>query len=47
MPVIIGNKGVEKIIELELSNEEKSDFDKSIKAVKDLFDAARKIDNSL
>jgi malate dehydrogenase len=47
VPVIIGNKGVEKIIELELSNEEKSDFDKSIKAVKDLFDAARKIDNSL
>jgi malate dehydrogenase len=47
VPVIIGNKGVEKIIELELSNEEKSDFDKSIKAVKDLFDVARKIDNSL
>ena len=47
VPVIIGNNGVEKIVELKLSNEEKSDFDKSIKAVKDLFDVARKIDNSL
>ena len=47
VPVIIGNKGVEKIIELKLSNEEKSDFDKSIKAVRDLFDTAKKIDNSL
>ena len=47
VPVIIGCKGVEKIVELKLSNEEKNDFDKSIKAVKDLFDAAKKIDNSL
>ena len=47
VPVIIGNNGAEKIVELKLSNEEKSDFDKSIKAVKDLFDVARKIDNSL
>jgi len=42
VPVIIGNNGAEKIVELKLSNEEKSDFDKSIKAVKDLFDAAKK-----
>jgi malate dehydrogenase len=47
VPVIIGNNGVEKIVELKLSNEEKSDFDKSIKAVKDLFEAAKKIDPSL
>ena len=47
VPVIIGSNGVEKIIELNLSTEEKSNFEKSIKAVKDLFDAAKKIDNTL
>ena len=40
-------KGVEKVIELKLSSDEKNQFDKSINAVKDLFDAAKKIDNSL
>ena len=47
VPVIIGKGGVEKIIELDLNQEEKDNFEKSIKAVKDLFDAAKKIDNSL
>ena len=47
VPVIIGKKGVEKIIELELSKEEKDNFNKSIEAVKVLFDAAKKIDESL
>ena len=47
VPVIIGSNGVEKIIELNLSPEEKSNFEKSIKAVKDLFNAAKKIDNTL
>ena len=47
VPVIIGSNGVEKIIELNLSTEEKSNFEKSIKAVKDLFNAAKKIDNTL
>ncbi len=47
VPVKIGNKGVEKIIELDLSNEEKKQFDFSIKAVQELFDSAKKIDNSL
>ena len=45
--VIIGAKGVEKIIEISLSETEKKEFDKSIKSVKDLFEAAKKIDNSL
>ena len=44
VPVIIGSEGVEKIIELNLSKEEKINFDNSIKAVKELYDAARKID---
>jgi malate dehydrogenase len=47
VPVIIGSKGVEKIIELNLSSEEQENFEKSINAVRDLFDAAKKIDSSL
>ena len=47
VPVIIGSKGVEKVIELDLSAEERKNFDNSIKAVKELFDAAKKIDPDL
>ncbi len=47
VPVILGSGGVEKIIEIDLTEEEKLNFEKSIKAVKDLFDAAKKIDESL
>ena len=47
VPVIIGAEGVEKVIEIDLSIEEKDNFDKSVKAVRDLFEAARKIDSSL
>ena len=47
VPVIIGSRGVEKIVEIELSSEEKVNFEKSIASVKDLFDAAKKIDKSL
>ena len=47
VPVVIGNKGVEKVIELPLDDEEKANFDLSIKAVKELFKAALKIDSSL
>ena len=47
VPVIIGKNGVEKIVELNLNDEEKNNFNKSIDAVRELFDAAKKIDNSL
>ncbi len=47
VPVIIGSKGVEKVVELELSNEEKINFKKSIDSVQELFNAAKKIDPSL
>ncbi len=47
VPVIIGKKGVEEIIEINLSDEEKKNFSLSIKAVNDLFDAAKKIDDQL
>jgi malate dehydrogenase len=47
VPVIIGSNGVEKVIQLNLSVQEKDNFDNSIKAVKELFDAAQKIDPDL
>ena len=47
VPVIIGNNGVEKIIELSLNKDEKANFDLSIKAVRELFDSAIKIDKDL
>jgi malate dehydrogenase len=47
VPVVIGENGVEKIIELDLSKEEKENFNKSIQAVQELFDAAKKIDPKL
>ena len=47
VPVIIGGKGVEKVIEINLKSEEKINFEKSVKAVKELFEAAKKIDSSL
>ena len=47
VPVVIGSQGIEKVIELELDEEEKKYFDISIAAVKDLFEAAKKIDPSL
>tara|TARA_B100000941_G_scaffold22027_1_gene13181 strand:+ start:297 stop:1256 length:960 start_codon:yes stop_codon:yes gene_type:complete len=47
VPVIIGSKGVEKIIEINLSDIEKKNFENSINAVKELHQAAVKIDPSL
>ena len=42
--MIIGKNGVEKIVELDLSDEEKENFIKSINDVKELYNAAKKID---
>tara|TARA_Y100001970_G_scaffold229437_1_gene284596 strand:- start:320 stop:1279 length:960 start_codon:yes stop_codon:yes gene_type:complete len=47
IPVIIGKNGVEKIIEVNLSSEEKKQFENSINAVQNLFDIAKKIDSNL
>ena len=47
VPVIIGSKGVEKIEELSLNNEEKKQFEKSISAVNDLWLSACKFDPEL
>jgi malate dehydrogenase len=47
VPVIIGKNGVEKVVEIKLSSEEKEQFNKSVKAVQDLYNAGKKIDSSL
>ena len=47
VPVIIGKNGVEKIVEIKLNENEKKDFDNSIKSVHELFEAAKKIDTNL
>ena len=43
MPVILGTKGVERVIELELTDEEKAAFKKSVDAVKELVAAMEKL----
>jgi malate dehydrogenase len=43
VPVIIGAKGVEKIIEVKFTDEEKAAFDKSVEAVKALCDVAKNL----
>jgi malate dehydrogenase len=47
VPCIIGKNGVEKIVEIELSAEERAGFDKSVNAVKGLVDACKGIDPSV
>ena len=47
VPVLIGKNGVEKIVEINLSDKEKEQFDLSINAVKDLYEVAKNIDQNL
>ena len=47
VPVIIGKDGVEKIVEIKLSNQEEVFFKNSVKSVEELFQAAIKIDKDL
>ena len=47
VPVEIGKNGVQKIIEIDLSDDEKIQFKHSVEAVEDLFIAAKKIDSTL
>jgi malate dehydrogenase len=44
VPVVIGSNGIEKVVELDLDDEEKKSFETSIEAVTELFDAAKNID---
>ncbi len=43
VPVIIGEKGIEKIIELDLSNQSKKEFQKSVEAVEQLVEKCKKL----
>ena len=47
VPVVINNKGIDKIEVIELDQKEKEQFDHSIEAVKKLWDAASAIDSDL
>jgi len=47
VPAIIGKNGVEKVEEINLQNNEKNEFNKSVDAVKKLWEAATKIDPDL
>jgi len=47
VPVVIGDTGVEKIIEIKLEDKEKENFEISVNAVKELFESAIKIDPDL
>ena len=47
VPVVIGSKGVEKIVEMKLDEKEKNNFKISANAVMELFEAAKKIDPEL
>ncbi len=43
MPVVIGAKGVERIVEIELNGSERAMFEKSAAAVQGLVEACKKI----
>ncbi|PQO26336.1 malate dehydrogenase [Blastopirellula marina] len=43
VPVVLGSGGVQKIVELELDDQEKADFQKSVDAVKELVAAMTKL----
>ncbi len=47
VPTVIGAKGIEKVIEINLNASEKKMFNNSVKAVKGLMTACKKIDKSL
>ena len=43
VPVVLGQNGVERIVEIELDAEEKANFDKSVAAVKELVSVSKKM----
>ena len=47
LPVVIGEKGVERVVELELTTDEKAALVKSADAVKGLIDACKKLEPKL
>jgi malate dehydrogenase len=47
VPVVIGEKGVERIVELDLTKEERTMFDKSVDSVRGLIEACKKLEPKL
>jgi malate dehydrogenase len=47
VPVVIGAGGVERIVEIELNDSAKANFQVSVDAVKELLEACKAIDGSL
>jgi len=47
VPTVIGAGGIERIVDIRMTRDEKAMFDKSVEAVKGLVDACKGIDNSL
>jgi malate dehydrogenase len=47
VPIVLGAGGVEKIVEIELNDEARKNFDVSVDAVKELLVACKQIDGSL
>jgi malate dehydrogenase len=47
VPTIIGAEGIERIVELELTADEKAQFDKSVGSVQGLIDACKKLEPKL
>ncbi|AKH41183.1 malate dehydrogenase [Altererythrobacter atlanticus] len=47
VPIVIGANGVERIVEIELNDEAKANFQVSVDAVKELLEACKGIDSSL
>jgi malate dehydrogenase len=44
---VIGEKGVERIVELDLTADERAQFDKSVESVKGLIEACKKLEPKL
>jgi malate dehydrogenase len=47
VPVVIGEKGVERVVELELTTPERAMFDKSVESVRGLIEACKKLEPKL
>ena len=47
VPTVIGANGIEKVVDIDLTKDEKAMFDKSVEAVKGLVEACKGIDDSL
>ena len=47
VPTVLGTNGVEEVIEIELDDEARKNFQVSVDAVKELLEACKQIDNSL